>query len=150
VKKVLFVCIGNCCRSQIAEGFARFIGSDLIEAASAGISPTETVSGDTIATMAEAGFDISDQFPKPLDPRVAKNYDIIVNMSGFDLPPLEKPLILEWEVQDPFYEDSTVFREVREDIRERVTGLIEDIRNDKVVSHQIRKPKLWDRLTSWR
>ena len=150
MKKVLFVCIGNCCRSQIAEGFARFLGSDLIEVASAGISPTETVSSDTIATMAEAGYDISDQFPKEIDQRSARNYDIIVNMSGFELPPMEKPLILEWDVQDPYYEDANVFREVREHIRERVTELIEDIRNDRVVSYKTRKPKLWDRLTSWR
>jgi arsenate reductase len=160
MKNVLFICIGNCCRSQMAEGFARHLGADVINAASAGLSPTSTIAADTIAAMAEVGVDINDQFPKEFDYRLANTYDIIVNISGFDLPPMEKPLVTEWEVADPYYEDMSIFREVRGDIEKRVRRLIDDIRRNGTLTEDLvsqcaaddksRKPGLWQRLTTWR
>jgi arsenate reductase len=154
MKSVLFICIGNCCRSQMAEGFARHLGADVINAASAGLSPTQTVAGDTIAAMAEVGIDINDQFPKEFDHRLAGTYDIIVNMSGFDLPAMEKALVTEWRVADPYYEAMSVFREVRGDIEQRVRRLIEDIRSNGTLTEDLaeksRKLGLWQRLTTWR
>jgi arsenate reductase len=154
MKNVLFICIGNCCRSQMAEGFARHLGADVISAASAGLSPTPTVAGDTIAAMSEVGIDISDQFPKEFDHRLAGNSDIIVNMSGFDLPGMDNALVTEWPVADPYYEDMSVFREVRGDIEQRVRRLIDDIRRNGTLTEDFaeksRKLKLWQRFTTWR
>jgi arsenate reductase len=160
MKSVLFICIGNCCRSQMAEGFARSLGKDMLKAASAGLSPTLTVSEDTIAAMAEVGVDINDQFPKEFDYRLAASYDIIVNMSGFDLPPMETALVTEWKVTDPYYEPMAVFREVRDEIERRVRNLIadverngtvtEDLVGQRIASKQTRKPGLWQRFTAWR
>ena len=61
---MLFVCIGNACRSQMAEGFARAYGGDVMEAASAGLSPAVAVPPDTIRAMDEKNIDIRGQFPK--------------------------------------------------------------------------------------
>jgi arsenate reductase len=160
MKNVLFICIGNCCRSQMAEGFARHLGAGVINAASAGLSPTPTIAGDTIAAMAEVGVDINDQFPKEFDYRLAGTYDIIVNMSGFDLPAMDNVLVTEWQVADPYYEEMSVFRDVRADIEKRVRRLIEDIRTNGTLTEDLvtareaddksRKPGLWQRLTTWR
>ena len=65
-KRVLFVCIGNACRSQMAEGFARTYGDDVLIAASAGVAPAVKIPSDTIRAMEEKNIDIRDQFPKAL------------------------------------------------------------------------------------
>lgn len=144
----------------MAEGFARHLGKGVINAASAGLSPTPTIAGDTIAAMAEVGINIEDQFPKEFDYRLASTYDIIVNMSGFDLPAMESALVTEWTVADPYYEEMSVFREVRDHIEQRVRELIEDIRQNgtiteglvgqRIASDKAKKPGLWQRFTSWR
>jgi arsenate reductase len=140
----------------MAEGFGRALGAGVIEAASAGLSPTPTVASDTIAAMAEKGIDISTQFPKEFQYKPASAYDVIVNMSGFDLPHMEKATVVEWDVRDPFYEGIAVFREVRDDIERRVRELIDDIRehgtvmNSQIVSYPGKKPGLWQRFTNWR
>jgi arsenate reductase (thioredoxin) len=144
----------------MAEGFARSLGAGVITSGSAGLSPTQSVSPDTIAAMAELGIDITDQFPKEFDSRTACNFDVIVNMSGFDLPPVDKAQVAEWEVTDPYYEEMTVFREVRDEIEKRVRDLIEDIRQNggltsglvgqRIASHKSKKPGLWQRFTTWR
>lgn len=140
----------------MAEGFARHLGEGVISAASAGLKPTPTVSEDTVATMAEAGIDIRAHFPKQFDYRRADAHDVIVNMSGFDLPPTETAIVTEWDIRDPFYEDAGFFREVRNEIEQRVRDLIEDIRRngtltgDRVASYSSKKPRLWQRLTSRR
>jgi len=65
-KRVLFVCVGNSCRSQMAEAFARLYGNDVIIAASAGISPAYSVAPDTMRAMREKNLDLRDHFPKSL------------------------------------------------------------------------------------
>lgn len=144
----------------MAEGFGRHLGGGVINVASAGLSPTQTVAGDTIASMAEIGIDIRDQFPKEFDHRLACTYDIVVNMSGFDLPEMENALVTEWMVADPYYEEMSVFREVRSEIEKRVRDLIEDIRANgtltnglssaRTSSDRFKKPGLWQRFTNWR
>ena len=86
LKRVLFVCIGNCCRSQMAEGFARQHGAGVLTAESAGLRPAGIVVDETIRTMAEKNVDISDHFSKPLRPNQANRFDLVVNMSGLRLP----------------------------------------------------------------
>lgn len=144
----------------MAEGFARHLGGGVIHAASGGLSPTLTVADDTVAAMAEIGIDISDQYPKEFDCQIAGTYDVVINMSGFDLPPIENALVTEWEVTDPFYEEMSVFREVRDEIGKRVCDLIEDIRQNgtiteglvgqRIAPSRAKKPGLWQRFTTWR
>ncbi len=130
-KKILFVCIGNMCRSQMAEGFARSMGSDLVEAFSAGINHTGMVSEKTIAAMEDKGIDISQQRSKGLSDVPLLEMDYIVNMatsSADDVcPPSYKGERLVWRVLDPIGESKEYFESVRDDIERRVKGLLESI-----------------------
>ena len=128
MKQVLFVCIGNCCRSQMAEGFANFYGKDVLHAKSAGLSPTPVVAKETVDVMAEKNIDISRHFPKKFEPLEAKNADLIINMSGFVLPgKLETPE-RKWEVRDPYGDSMDVYRAVSNDLELRVMQLILELR----------------------
>jgi arsenate reductase len=124
VKKVLFVCIGNCCRSQMAEGFANHYGKDVLFAKSAGLAPTRTIAPETIATMAEKNIDISRQYPKRLDPLEANSADLIVNMSGFVLPGNVQAPLEDWVVTDPFQNTMEVYRATANDLEMKVMSLI--------------------------
>src|SRR5438128_2170087 len=84
-KRVLFVCIGNSCRSQMAEGFARAYGSDIIDAQSAGLAPATTISPLTKQVLGEKNVRIDDHFPKGVDVVSRNPFDIVVNMSGTKL-----------------------------------------------------------------
>jgi arsenate reductase len=130
-KKVLFVCVGNMCRSQMAEGFARSMGSDLVEAYSAGISHTGVLSEKTITAMEEKGIDISGQRSKGLEDVPLLDMDYIVNMatpSADDIcPPSYKGEKLVWRVLDPIGESREYFKSVRDDIERRVKELLESI-----------------------
>src|SRR5579864_1748507 len=82
-RRVLFVCIGNACRSQMAEAFARAYGSDVLIPASAGLAPTAALPRDTLRAMTEKNLDISTHFPKSLWQLGGAEFDLIINMSGF-------------------------------------------------------------------
>ena len=81
-KRVLFVCIGNSCRSQMAEGFARTYGDDVLIAASAGLAPAFSVAPDTQRAMLEKNIDLRDHFPKSIRHLGRSQFDLVVNMSG--------------------------------------------------------------------
>ncbi len=127
-KRVLFVCIGNACRSQMAEGFARTYGSDVLIAASAGVSPATGVAPDTIRAMEEKNIDIRDHFPKSLRHLGRVDFDIVVNMSGFFLPEAVAGQTIDWEVADPAFMDYVEHCEVRDDIEQRVMKLVLELR----------------------
>src|SRR5580698_6940777 len=103
--RVLFICIGNSCRSQMAEGFARTYGGDVLIAASAGLAPAYMVAQDTVRAMEEKNIDIRDQFPKGLKQLGRAHFDLFVNMSGYDLPPDIETPVRRWDVADPVAED---------------------------------------------
>lgn len=128
MKRILFVCIGNCCRSQMAEGFANRYGTDVLTASSAGLAPTPTVAQETIATMAEKNIDISRHYPKHFEPSEAKEFDLIVNMSSFHLPGKLAVPTREWKVRDPFGESNAVYMQSCNDIETRVMHLILELR----------------------
>jgi arsenate reductase len=130
VKRVLFVCIGNCCRSQMAEGFANHYGKDVLTAASAGLAPTQSVAAETIATMAEKNIDISRHYPKRFDPLEAKGFDLIVNMSAFHLPGKLDVPAREWKVRDPFGESAAIYMQSCNEIETKVMHLILELRRD--------------------
>lgn len=115
----------------MAEGFARSMGSDLVEAYSAGINHTGMVSEKTIAAMEDKGIDISQQRSKGLSDVPLLEMDYIVNMatsSADDVcPPSYKGERLVWRVLDPIGESNEYFESVRDDIERRVKGLLEMI-----------------------
>lgn len=130
--KVLFICIGNMCRSPMAEGFAREMGGDVVEAWSAGLHPTGVVSEDAILMMEEHGVDISQQRSNGLDDVPLDEMDMVVSMTGIparDLFPAEfQGTLIDWDVDDPIGRPLSVFRRVRDEIEEKVKNLLEEIR----------------------
>ena len=124
MKRVIFLCIGNSCRSQMAEGFARAYGSDVMTVQSAGLSPAMVVAPLTREVMREKNIDLGDAFPKGLDLVIASGADLIVNMSGQKLPSKSTVEIQDWEVRDPIGQDAKIYREVRDEIEQRVMRLI--------------------------
>lgn len=130
MKKILFVCIGNCCRSQMAEGFANHYGKDVLQAVSSGLAPTQTVARETVETMLEKNIDISHHFPKRFDAMQGRGMDLIVNMSGYVLPGKLSVPIEEWTVYDPFGSSMEVYMESANDIEMRVMNLILRLRRE--------------------
>lgn len=131
-KRVLFVCIGNCCRSQMAEGFAREYGGDIVAAESAGLAPAGMVVADTIRAMAQKSVDISSQYSKAFRLDEANECDIVVNMSGLRLPERVSAPVIEWDVQDPIGQSDEVYAKVRDQIEALVTGLIGKLRRGRL------------------
>ncbi len=126
-KRVLFVCIGNSCRSQMAEAFARAYGSDAVIASSAGLNPASTISPLTRQVLLEKRIPIDDQFPKGMEMAAREPFDIIVNMSGLPVT-IKSARALIWQVQDPIGYDEAVFRRVAGQVEELVMRLIIELR----------------------
>lgn len=128
-KRVLFVCIGNSCRSQMAEGFARTYGDDCLIAASAGVSPAHSIASDTERAMTAKHIDLSGQFPKALRYLERAEFDIVVNMTGSFLPSkFGDAKLIDWDVPDPILMDYDDHCAVRDSIERRVMGLIIELR----------------------
>ena len=131
-QRVLFVCIGNACRSQMAEAFARAYGHDVIEASSAGLSPAMLVDRNTKAVMEEKALSLEDHFPKTVAEALRLPPVLVVNMSGLALPPSLAALPAEaWPVRDPVRESIGVHRAVRDQIEGLVMNLILRLRQQK-------------------
>jgi len=130
--KVLFVCIGNMCRSPMAEGFARDKGADVVESYSAGLHPTGVVSEDAILMMEEHGVDITRQRSKGLEEVPFDDMDIVVSITGIPaaevFPSDFKGKLIDWKIDDPIGSPLSVFRRVRDEIEEHVKNLLEEIR----------------------
>lgn len=134
--KIMFLCTGNSCRSQMAEGLARELGKGVIEAHSAGLGPS-FVHPRAIAAMAEIGIDISGQTSKGVDDRLLNSMDYVITLCGNAayLCPVTPPHIrrIHWPIDDPAYASGTEeeimaqFRAARDDIRQRVRQLLETI-----------------------
>lgn len=131
-KRVLFLCIGNACRSQMAEGFARAYGSDVIEPCSAGLGPATAVPALTLQTMQEKNIDLTAAFPKGVDAIQREGIDLIVNLTGGPLPTRTMRTPVEnWNVRDPIGASEKVYRQVRDEIEGRVMKLIMQLRADQ-------------------
>lgn len=128
MRRVLFVCIGNTCRSPMAEAFANRYGSDVLRATSAGLSPTPAIVPPTIAAMKEKNIDVSMHVPRLYDPLKARECDLVVNLSGYDLPGAPILRSVEWDVADPYGGTPALFRKVRDELEHRVMRLILDLR----------------------
>ena len=126
-KRVLFVCIGNSCRSQMAEAFAKAYGADIMDAQSAGVAPASYIAPLTKQTLGEWNLNIDDHFPKGMDVMRSQTFDIVINMSG---TPLRLPgtRVVDWIVQDPIGQSADIYRTVATQIEGLVMRLILELR----------------------
>lgn len=127
MKKVLFVCVENSCRSQIADGFAKVLGNGKIESYSAGSRPSGKVNPDAIKTMQEVGIDISGAQSKGFSDLGLKAFDYVITMGCQDVCPFfpaEKHI--DWQIEDPKGKGEEFFRKTRDLIKEKVDLLIRE------------------------
>jgi arsenate reductase len=124
-KRVLFVCIENACRSQMAEAFAHLKADDLVEAYSAGSRPSGQVNPKAITAMTELGCDMKGQRSKSLDEVSKDRYDYVITMGcGDECPFIPADHHEDWDMPDPKELHLDEFRRVRDQIGERVGELI--------------------------
>lgn len=126
-KRVLFVCIGNSCRSQMAEAFARAYGADIMEAQSAGVSPATYIAPLTRQTLGERNLNIDAHFPKGMDLMRQQSFDVLVNMSGVPVG-LPGARVIDWTVPDPIGQPEASYRNVATQIEGLVMRLILELR----------------------
>lgn len=123
--RVLFVCVENSCRSQIAEGFARALGRDTLEAWSAGSKPSGKVNETAIAVMREKDIDLNCHKSKGLDDLPNVKWDYVITMGCGDACPFVPSKAKEdWALRDPKHLSLDEFRNVRDEIEARVKDLI--------------------------
>jgi arsenate reductase len=134
MKKVMFVCKKNSARSQMAEGFAKTIGKDKIEVVSSGLEASQ-VRPEAIAAMNDVGIDITKQYSKPLSDFNAEDFDVVISLCGcgVNLPPewVVREVFDDWQLDDPA-EQPEIFPRVRDEIKERVTQLVEALSAETV------------------
>ncbi|MFN0105492.1 MAG: low molecular weight phosphatase family protein [Bryobacteraceae bacterium] len=126
--RILFVCVGNACRSQMAEGFAKHLGGDIVEAESAGMMPLGSVPPQTRKAMLEKDAPIDDQYPKGVEVFRNTEFDLVVNMSGIMLPKGLKERERRWTVADPYGRSDGAYRQVRDQVEELVRNLLREVR----------------------
>ena len=125
MKRVLFVCVENSCRSQIAEAFARMHGAGAIEPYSAGSNPSGQVNHKAIASMHEVGYDLSRQRSKALSEISTGEYDVAVTMGcGDACPNVRAKQREDWNIPDPKALPPDEFRKVRDLIERKVKTLL--------------------------
>jgi protein-tyrosine-phosphatase len=130
--KVLFVCYGNSCRSQMAEGLAKHLAADVIDAQSAGVSPLGEIARSTREVLLERGIHIDDQYSKFLTDKSLSEPDLIVNISGLLGHALFAGRAFEdWDVEDPYGDDMETYRRICDDIEARVRDLAERLRTER-------------------
>jgi arsenate reductase len=128
---ILFVCIHNAGRSQMAAGLARKLGGDRVQVRSAGSDPAETVNPAAVTAMAEVGIDLQDAAPKLLAIDAAEEADVIVTMGCGDACPVSPGKRHEdWELEDPAGKDLVTVRGIRDEIERRVRGLLAELSLD--------------------
>jgi arsenate reductase (thioredoxin) len=122
---VLFLCVHNAGRSQMAAGWLRHLAGDRVEVFSGGSDPGVAVNSAAVAAMAEVGIDISTEYPKPWTDEIARAADVVVTMGCGDVCPVYPGKRYEdWELRDPAGQAVEMVREVRDDIRGRVEALM--------------------------
>ncbi|MBI5642514.1 MAG: arsenate reductase ArsC [Deltaproteobacteria bacterium] len=128
-KRILFVCVGNTCRSQMAEGFAREYGKNRVEVRSAGTSAMGIVNIHTIEAMREAGIDISKHTSKQLTDEMFEWADIVVTLGCAPAerisPVAFKGKKIDWKIDDPLGRPWAFMQKVRDNIEDKVKELID-------------------------
>lgn len=122
---VLFLCVHNAGRSQMAAGWLRHLGGDRVTVYSGGSEPASEINPAAVDAMREVGIDITEEFPKPWTDEVVRAADVVVTMGCGDACPLYPGTRYEdWELADPAGRDLAAVREIRDDIRTRVEALM--------------------------
>jgi protein-tyrosine-phosphatase len=130
LKRILFVCVENAGRSQIAEGFSKLYGKDKVEASSAGTMPSSEINPLVIQVMQEKGIDISKNKPKQITNQMVQEADTIIVMGCSAQEFCPAPLlakVVDWNIEDPKGKPLEKVREIREEIEERVKKLVNEI-----------------------
>ena len=122
---VLFVCIHNAGRSQMAAGYLRHLAGDRIEVRSAGSMPADQINPIAVEAMREEGIDITAEQPKVLTPEAVQASDVVITMGCGDACPYYPGRRYEdWKLDDPAGQGIDAVRPIRDDIRSRIEGLI--------------------------
>ncbi|WP_369166560.1 arsenate reductase ArsC [Streptomyces sp. R28] len=125
---VLFVCVHNAGRSQMAAAFLSHLAGDRIEVRSAGSAPADTVNPAVVEAMGEVGIDISDRTPKPLTAEAVQASDVVITMGcGDACPVFPGKRYLDWQLDDPAGQGVEAVRPIRDAIETRVRALISEV-----------------------
>lgn len=125
---VLFVCVHNAGRSQMAAGYLQHLAGDRINVLSAGTEPKEQINPSAIAVMAEEGIDIAHNAPKVLTTESVQDSDYVITMGCGDACPFfPGKTYLDWPLDDPAGKSVDDVRPIRDEIRSRIEGLIAEI-----------------------
>ncbi|MEU9502053.1 arsenate reductase ArsC [Streptomyces sp. NPDC048196] len=128
VPSVLFVCIHNAGRSQMAAAFVTHLAGDRVQVRSAGSAPADKVNPAVVAAMAEVGIDVSAEIPKVLTVEAVQASDVVITMGcGDSCPVFPGKRYLDWQLADPAGQGIEAVRPIRNEIEERVRGLINEI-----------------------
>ncbi len=125
---VLFVCVHNAGRSQMAAGFMRTLGADRVEVLSAGSAPKDSINPIAVQAMQEVGIDISSNVPKVLTPEAVQESDAVITMGCGDACPFYPGKRYEdWVLDDPAGQGIESVRVIRDDIKKRVEQLLSEL-----------------------
>ncbi|MGY1620928.1 arsenate reductase ArsC [Geodermatophilus sp. SYSU D00965] len=125
---VLFVCVHNAGRSQMAAGWLRHLAGDAVEVRSAGSLPADEVNPAAVAAMAEVGIDITGQRPKVLTTGAVEASDVVITMGcGDACPVFPGKRYLDWQLEDPAGRGVDAVRPIRDEIEARVRGLLAEL-----------------------
>ena len=128
VPEVLFVCVHNAGRSQMAAGLVKLRSQGRIHVRSAGSAPGEEINANAIAALEELGIDMSEEFPKPLTDEVVRAADVVITMGCGDACPIYPGKRYEdWELDDPAGQDLETVRRIRDGLDQRVQALIAEL-----------------------
>ncbi len=125
---VLFVCVHNAGRSQMAAAFLTHLAGDRIEVRSAGSAPADTLNPTVVEAMKEAGIDITGQTPRTLTTQAVQDSDVVITMGcGDTCPVFPGRRYLDWNLDDPAGRGIEAVRTIRDQIEQRVRGLIDEL-----------------------
>jgi protein-tyrosine-phosphatase len=128
VPEVLFVCIHNAGRSQMAAGLLNQLAAGRVRVRSAGSDPADQLNPKVVEAMREIGVDVSQEFPKPLTGAMVKAADVVITMGCGDACPIYPGKRYEdWELEDPAGKDLDTVRRIRDDIAGRIRALIGEL-----------------------
>lgn len=128
VPEVLFVCVHNAGRSQMAAGLLAKLGEGRVHVRTAGSEPADEINPVAIEAMDELGIDLRQEFPKPLSDEVVRAADIVITMGCGDACPIYPGKRYEdWELEDPAGQSVEKVREIRDEIKRRVEGLLSEL-----------------------
>ncbi|MFJ9945233.1 arsenate reductase ArsC [Streptomyces erythrochromogenes] len=125
---VLFVCVHNAGRSQMAAAFLTHLGADRVQVRSAGSAPASAVNPAVVEAMREAGIDISAEIPKVLTTEAVQASDVVITMGcGDACPYFPGKRYLDWQLEDPAGQGVTAVRPIRDEIERRIRGLLAEL-----------------------